>query len=306
MNALGDPFRQLMERKLWPIALVLVAALVAVPLLLSKPADKTASLPASTADIPDGQGTTDSIVSVGDAEKRDRVRAVLGDRKDPFRPAQLLRVKKDASQEAAAAATTVNAGSGADSGSSDTATGGTTPVATPTPTPAPTFELYSLKVRFGSAAGGLKTREVKRLTGLPGGANPAALYLGLRDDHKSAVFIIDAGVQVLGDGHCEPAPDDCQTLTLKKGETEFLTRGETQYELDLVDIHVKKTTDAKAAKASRTAVAADGRTKLKGLIGRIGALRYDAAAGALKKIPRTEQAKRVTKATSIAGLLAAG
>src|SRR3712207_7315722 len=48
------------------------------------------------------------------------------------------------------------------------------------------------------------SRNVKRLTGLPGGTHPAVLYLGLTDDHQSAVFLVDAGVNVLGDGECDP------------------------------------------------------------------------------------------------------
>ncbi|MEA3166071.1 MAG: hypothetical protein QOJ26_940, partial [Thermoplasmata archaeon] len=36
MNALSMPFRQLVDRKLWPLAILLIAALVAVPMLLAK------------------------------------------------------------------------------------------------------------------------------------------------------------------------------------------------------------------------------------------------------------------------------
>jgi hypothetical protein len=162
---------------------------------------------------------------------------------------------------------------------------------------APTYELYSLEVRFGSTDGELVTRNVKRLTGLPGGTNPAALYLGLLSDHKSAVFILDAGVEALGDGHCEPSPENCQTLTLRKGETEFLTRGEKQWELDLVDIHVQKTTNADIAAKARTAEAKGGRKVLKGLISRVGSYRYDSTKGALHKVARPKRPTAKTAAT---------
>ena len=48
MNNLADPFKQLVERKLWPIALLLVAALVAIPMLLGKDADAPLPAPSGT------------------------------------------------------------------------------------------------------------------------------------------------------------------------------------------------------------------------------------------------------------------
>jgi hypothetical protein len=298
MNSLADPFKQLVERKLWPVALLLVAALVAVPVLLTKKADTSAPLPTATATVPAGQGDTDPVVALADANRTDQLRAVLGDRKDPFRPAQVHHVPKvdDGLTQDAGAPTTVDSGSGSTGGgTTPTTTGGTTVgggdvVSTPdvTATPEPgsqqTFELYSLEVRFGSTDGELVSRNVKRLTGLPGGTNPAVLYLGLLDDHRSAVFMVDADVNVLGDGVCDPSPDNCQTLTLKKGETEFLTRGDKQWELDLVSVHVKRTDDAQQARKARGDEARHGRRAARHMgVGRAG-YRYDPSSGALRRI----------------------
>ena len=36
MNALATPFRQMVDRKLWPLAILLIAAIAAVPMLLKK------------------------------------------------------------------------------------------------------------------------------------------------------------------------------------------------------------------------------------------------------------------------------
>jgi len=306
MNALADPFRQLVERRLWPVALLLVAALVAVPVQLSRQGEADVP-PPSTAAAPAGPAETESIVSLSDAGKLDRVRAVLGDRKDPFRPARVQRVEKpeESLLERAESAATVDTGAlgGTDAGGSGgggpapestapsgetTAPSGETPT-TPsvTPTPAPPkeiYELYSLKVRFGSTDGELTTRTVKRLTGLPGGPRPAVLYLGLLADRKSAVFVVDAGVEVIGDGTCDPSPENCQTLTLKEGETEFLTRGDKQWELDLIDIHTRETTDSAKAARARTAVAAGGREALRKRRARARGYRYSETTGTLSKV----------------------
>jgi hypothetical protein len=284
MNALATPFKQLVDNKLWPLAVLLVAALVAVPMLLKKD-PVTDSLPVATSVPGDSQGATKSVVSLSDAGKRDRVRAVLGDRKDPFRPAQFHHVaKSEDGLTTAGVETKVDVPTG---GGTPTDVGGglpTDPTVVTTPTPAPKiYELLSLTVRFGQTTGPLTTREVKRLTGLPGGTHPAALYLGPSDDHKSAVFVVDAGVEVLGDGTCDPTPENCQTLTMREGETVFLTRGAKQYELDLVKIHTSKTTDAAEAAESRTTVAKNGRKSLRKMAGRLGAWFYDSKTGTLRK-----------------------
>ena len=49
MNLINDTFRGLVRKKLWPVALLLVAALVAVPVLLAKdPETPVATAPPAT------------------------------------------------------------------------------------------------------------------------------------------------------------------------------------------------------------------------------------------------------------------
>jgi hypothetical protein len=292
MNALADPFKQLVDRRLWPIALLLVAALVAVPFLLSKDPEVSQPLPVATTEQA-APPETASVVTLSDADKRDRLRAVLGARKDPFRPAQIHHVRQATDgltdPGVSTAVDTGNAGSGGEAtGGVGPSFGGETPGVETIPTPVPpTYELYSLKVRFGPTDGELVTRNVKRLTGLPGGTHPAVLYLGLTNDLKSAVFMVDNGVEALGDGRCDPTPEDCQTLTLRKGETEFFTRGDKQYELDLVGIYSKQTRDGAKAAAARTAIATNGRKVLRKMIGRTNGWEYDARTGTVKKRSRS-------------------
>ena len=321
MNLLADPFKQLVERRLWPVALLLVAGLVAVPMLLKKEPAPAPAGPVSLSAVPAGQGATEPVVSLSDPAAREEVRAVLGDRKDPFRPAQVRAVPKP---EDPLAGTTATAQASVDSGASGagdvsssggSSTGGGSsapapssdpvdpapPVApdptaqpTPEPTPRPTYEVYSLTVRFGDVeTGELETRNVKRLTGLPGG-NPAALYLGPTDDGESAVFLVDASVEVVGDGDCKPAAENCETLEMEPGETVFLERGGKQWELDLIRINTRKTTDAAEARKARAAVAPGGRAALRRMGGRVP-YRYDAGSGVLLK---TKAGGRGLKAAS--------
>ena len=51
---------------------------------------------------------------------------------------------------------------------------------------------------------------------------PLLVYLGLTKDGKKAKFLIDAAVEVDGDGDCKPHRGNCETIELAVGETEFL------------------------------------------------------------------------------------
>ena len=90
------------------------------------------------------------------------------------------------------------------------------------------------------------------------------VYLGVDDGGKAAVFLVTGDVTAQGDGACEPSPEDCQTLKLRKGETEFLDVKDTgeatdaQYQLDLVTVHTDTTSDAGRATASRAKASAAG------------------------------------------------
>ena len=96
---------------------------------------------------------------------------------------------------------------------------------------------------------------VARLTPLPSSDNPFFVYLGLADDQKSAIFLINADAEPNGDGSCKPSQDDCQQIVLRAGDTEFFdlqsgTAGVVQYQLDLKSIKkYKAASKASAAKA---------------------------------------------------------
>jgi hypothetical protein len=294
MNAIAAPFKQLVERRLWPLAVLLVAAIAAVPMLLSKepapPAPVTSVAPNSA--TAEAALATQPIVTVGDGATRDANRKVLGARKDPFEPE--IKAKK---AQAPTTAATPEAETPAAQTPSSTGTGGSNPGTGSIPTfpttdpvtPAKTYPLYSVTVRWGQTTeSSLGRKTVRRLRALPSTANPVVIYLGLLDDKKTAVFLVDHSAFVQGDGDCEPTPQDCQTLHLQAGETAFFDipadssvgRSAAQYQLDLVTIRAKKTTDAKAL----TATAKGGREALRARMGRVGRLRYDAKSGTVKRI----------------------
>jgi hypothetical protein len=269
MNVLTTTWRQLVRRKLWPVAVLLVAALAAVPMVLAKEPEPV-SMPADPAPATAkkvGDDIATPIVAMAEAGDRDRRRRVLGGRKDPFEPAPLPKAKKSQddggdADKSADGATGTAPGKPVDPGFG-TPPSGSSPVVPIEPKPK-TYPPDSLVVRFGDATSdSLERLTLRKLEALPLDAEkePLLVYLRLSKDKKTAVFLVDAAAEATGDGSCKPHPRTCEEIHLRKGETEFLDvvdpeSGEiiAQYQLDLVDIKSRKSgASATSAKAARSA-----------------------------------------------------
>lgn len=307
MNLITQTFRSLVERKLWPVALVLVVALVAVPVVLSKApttpppaspnASKTEAIPAT-------------FVSAAEQAQDAERRRVLGAVKDPFAPAPLKKTKAKKADKTtddapsqqtptdepkSSGGTGTGTGTGTGGQAPGGAPGGTAPPsATPAPAPTETVPEYSIKVRFGAVTEteNLETKTIERLTPLPDEEAPVLVYRGVGDGGKVAIFELTGQVQAEGDGSCVPAPQDCQYLKLKAGETEFITVTETgeetdaQYQLDVVKIYKRATKVAKDSLESEAESLAkadaprlDGGVKLR----KRNRYVHDAATGTLRR-----------------------
>jgi hypothetical protein len=253
MNVLTTTWRQLVRRRLWPVAVLLLAALVAVPVMLSREPEPVVP-PAPTAEAPAAQSAektddalAEPVVAKVSATERTRRRRVLGVRKDPFTPAVVKKKKPKPAKKATKKQTTAPTQQTTPSAPSEPAP--TTSAPTTPAAPAPKKKVYakdSLIVRFGDATGEeLKRMNVLKLAALPNDPNlePLLIYTGLTDHGKKAVFLVDESLDPSGDGECSPHPSNCEKVELAKGETEFFDvidpeTGDVtaQYELDLVDI----------------------------------------------------------------------
>jgi hypothetical protein len=252
MNLITNTWRQLIGRKLWPIALLLVAALVAVPMKLAKSPEAAAPIPAATmAKAEQAEADAKPVVQLKTAAEPQakKRRRVLGQSKDPFEPAPLPKKKKAKAAAAATPAATEDPGtsSGGGGSSAPPSSGPTTPAV-----PSVTFPKGALKVRFGDAdattTAELPTFYINRLEPLPNTDTPVLVFEGTRDGGRSAVFSIPGDITAVGDGHCDPSPQDCAELKLRAGQSEFITvkgggqnGADVQFELDLVKIFDKAT-----------------------------------------------------------------
>ena len=259
MSAIRGVLRDLVERKLWPIAVLLLAAAVAVPMYLGRASADDAPLPATSLQADAGK-VSKAAVKVDDG-------SAGGERPGGVRnPFKQLHVPKAPGAPAAPAAKTpaadqpTGSGSGGSDGSQPplapggnggSGDGGSKPKSSGDP-----LDVYHLSLRFGRAeATQLKTyHDVARLSPLPTADNPFFVYTGVLKDGQTAVFLLSSDATATGDGHCRPSPKSCQTIEVKEGDTEFFdltVNGEAvQYQLDVVKVFKKAASTATAAAAA--------------------------------------------------------
>ena len=323
MKPLENAWNGLLQRKLLPLAILLLAAIVAIPFLLSKDPEPLPAAPASPSAAA-GSKSEDSIakpvVSVADANAAAARRRVLGYKKNPFEPAPAPKAAKaDEAAPVDAGAQTGGATTGKDEpaaggGAKAPASGGdtTAPVAPAAPVtpaePKEPQELYSVTVRFGDAeSDSLESFVLPRLKALPSASDPVLVYLGPGKGGKSAVFVVDESLQPQGDGVCKPSPANCETLHMHPGETTFLDvldeEGEVagQYQLDVVKIKTRKASASKAA-AARAKVSKAGLSVLKAREAAAGPLRYryESKSGLVRKLDKRAYKALLAKSARIA------
>lgn len=268
MSAVRNIFNDLVDRRLWPVALALVAALVAVPVMLG--GGSSASSPASPDPLASAAATGATAqaaisVSTPSTARHDRPGAV----RNPF------------------AQHKVPASAG---GTSSVQTITPAPVSSPvTPSPAPSYgsgggytvtpvvpgsgggkrdttvtDVWHVDLRFGDAGNQKVRHDIPRLTPLPSTTDPFFIFLGVLSDHKTAVFLVSSDATANGDGTCKPNPTQCDTIEMKAGDTEFFdvaqgNAGIVQYELDLLKVSHGKVKSTKATASAARKVSKGGK-----------------------------------------------
>jgi hypothetical protein len=262
MSAVRGLLRDLIDRKLWPIAVLLLAAAIAVPVYLGRSSSDEVEppLPGAVQHADTGKASK-AAVSIEDPASDDKR---PGGVRNPFKQLHVPK-KPTAAQTPAPDAGADQPASGSTGGSdgsepplSPGGTGGSGDGggSKPKPSSGDPLDTYHLSLRFGRAESAqLKTyHDVARLSPLPTADNPFFVYTGVLKDGKTAVFLLSSDATATGDGHCRPSPKSCQTIEVKEGDTEFfdLTVGgqDVQYQLDVVRVFKKGASSAVAAAAA--------------------------------------------------------
>jgi hypothetical protein len=246
MTFIRNVIHDLVEKRLWPVALLLCAALIAVPMLLKK----DAPVPTASSSGPSTAQLADASVVALDTPNRSRLD--VGKERNPFqvnRPRTRRRSSGTTTTPAATTpATTPSTGTGSTGGGTTTPTdGGTTvpPDTTPIPEPPVPGEVaWTLDVKFGTDGDTKPIKAVAPGRALPSASDPVLIYLAAVDGGAGARFLVSSDARAQGDGKCKPSEKTCSEITLMKGDTEFfdVAKGDktVQYELELTDV-VKRT-----------------------------------------------------------------
>lgn len=268
MTLLRNVWQDMVDKRLWPIALALLIVTVAVPVVLSR---GSSNEPAPTAAAASGAGgLRDAVIVAADPGEQPQV----GSERDPFfdPPQEASSTPSGGGSSSGgsssdtsggsssggstgkaveSAGTTSGSGGSSDSGSGSGSTGDSGSSGTgkdtgdsgsTTKAPKGSGEAgYDVNVTLTVGETSTEFPNTPRLTPLPSAENPLFVYLGVLSDKKTAVFMVAAASTAVGDGTCRPSPDLCETLEIKAGETEFLdvTTGDNQtvqYQLDLKSI----------------------------------------------------------------------
>jgi hypothetical protein len=240
---LSDLYRDLRDRRLLPLALVLVVGIAVVPMALSSSPSSPAP-PAAPPGAPVAKKSTAPAVRVvaADPGLRDYRRRLRGDfPKDPFvqqftAPSGLAAAQLTPSGGSSSSTSTSSSSTGstdATSGASESGSGaGSAPAGDDTTGSQPTVEaptqtetkvvFYRVKLRTGWVGSELKVQdEVGPLGSLPGGSVAALAFIGVTMDSdlnpKRAFFLVSNNATVVGGDSACVVGSPCQVLTLKLG-----------------------------------------------------------------------------------------
>lgn len=223
-----DLWQDLRAKRLWPVALVLGAALIAVPVVLSKSPDaQPAPAPEAnaTGTAPDKEKLAAlSTVKLGETGEERGSTLNTFDPNDPFVPPKAI-TKKSRQDSGSQVGSTIEStqsigadkgGSGGDAGSTGGDTGSTGGYPDPTggetdPSDGQQTTVYKYVVDVTFTANGRSRRihGLEKLDMLPNQAAPYLIFMGVTPKGSDAVFLVDSSLSATGEGRCRPSAKEC-------------------------------------------------------------------------------------------------
>jgi hypothetical protein len=273
-----DLWLDLREKRLAPVAVLLLGAIVAVPIVLAKNHATPAPAPTQTATTASAAPVVVTQPPAGRADSKLQVFSA----RDPFEPTQTVSPSSGtngtagtpttpaASTPAAPTTPGGNSGGGGATGTQPTpSTGGKTGGTTgETKT---TLFTYTVDFKFGPGGDQATFTGVKRLQLIPDEKQPKIVFLGVTTTGKTAVFLVDSSIGVdTAEGKCRPSNAKCTFLYLRpdKGHDQAtLTESDgTVYHLRLLTIDRVSVSSANGK--SGTTGSAKGNSKSRAFTGK--------------------------------------
>lgn len=315
----GGLVNELRQKRLWPVVGLLVVAIAAVPVLLSKSSHPTAVAQAPASTPPPSPATSLPALDVQATPPHSHLTGPehnpFGNPTTPSTTGSSAPVTSSATSTALATAgttaSTLSGGAGVGStptgGSSGSSIGSSAPTtafggtsnnppsithgAQPKPAPSgltPT-QSYDVSLAITSGNGGVNTIDpLTRLSLVPTDQQPLLVELGVEQGGKHVLFAVQPGAVVSGPGSCTPGPLDCEILSLGQDQTEQLSAqtgsvGESQVALfAITGITAVNHPSVQAADSARHAESAAGRAVLdKSSLPSLSLFQYEPSLGAV-------------------------
>jgi hypothetical protein len=267
-----DLWHDLREKRLAPVAVVLLLGLIAVPVLLAKPAEDPGPAPVVAAPKKSDREALAALTKVKLGEDATGKGSTLGvfDPDNPFKPPK-GKLKKDTlgadttgpgsagspfGTPGGGATPGVTIGGDVNFGGAPTGGGGIPggiPGGSPGGGTGTTTTVYKYVVDLTFTANG-RTRHIKgmeKLDMLPNDASPLLIFMGVTAKGADAVFLVDSTLEAAGEGRCKPSEAECAFAYIGAGSEYVFTEedGDT-YTIKIDEIRkVKVDTSASSAKS---------------------------------------------------------
>lgn len=245
----------LREKRLWPVAVVLLIGIVAVPVVLAK--SSTAPAPSGDTVVADTSIARSSVAldtASAAASSTGSSLEVFGP-DDPFAPPSAIARAPETgtvTASAAGAGETVDVQVDGGGGTIDETVDVTPPAPktkTKTETETTSYE-YVADISFWQ---GQRRRQIKglhKLDMLPNESAPLLIFMGATGDGGNATFLVDSTLTTAGEGSCRPSRSNCAFVDIGPGaEHVFTTEEGDSFRLRVEEIRrVKVTAGASASK----------------------------------------------------------
>jgi hypothetical protein len=221
----GDIVYDLRSRGLLPVVILLLVAMVAVPVLISRgsKSDSNSLQPtaASVKPAPEGETAVVAYHPSGLRSYKQRLNDLTA--KDPFHQ-EFAHSAKTAGQLESTVTTPTEVGTSTTSSTDSSTAVDTGGSGGGKKHKSKKKVTYQVNLLVGDANSTLTPfNNVVSMTPLPSQSSPVVIFYGLSSDHQAATFLVSNRVgTVNGPGSCVPSPDDCALLTVPVGQSEDL------------------------------------------------------------------------------------
>ena len=264
-----DLWHDLQQKRLAPVAVVLLLGLVAVPVLVAKPAEESSPAPVPRVSAAQRENADRALAALSQVKLGDE-KVGSGSTLGVFDPKNPFKAPKGAIKKQVASTGSAGAGPGSTTGPSSGGTpgggnlliggdvniggtpggtgGGTTGGTGGGTTTTTTVYKYVVDVTFEANGRVRHIKSLEKLDMLPSQDAPLLIFMGVTANGGNAVFMVDSTLKAAGEGKCKPSASQCAFAFIGAGsEYMFSNEDGDSYRVKIDEIRKVKVSPAGAA-----------------------------------------------------------